>query len=100
MARFIILYNGPASTPDTSHAGWIKWFKELGNKLTDKGSPIKQASGVTIAHNGATTESSYTVNGYGVITANNIDEAIKLVSTHPFLANGDQYKIELFELGH
>jgi hypothetical protein len=27
MTSFMLLYNGPATTPEASHEGWPEWFR-------------------------------------------------------------------------
>jgi hypothetical protein len=39
MMRFLLLYSGPPTPPDSSHEGWPEWFSKVGDALVDLGSP-------------------------------------------------------------
>jgi hypothetical protein len=32
---FVLLYNGPTTSPGASHEGWPDWFQSIGDKLVD-----------------------------------------------------------------
>jgi hypothetical protein len=40
MKKLLLLYKGPATSPDASHEGWPQWFNKLGDKLVDRGLPM------------------------------------------------------------
>jgi hypothetical protein len=96
MKSMILLYNGPATPPDASHEGWPEWFQSLGDKLVDLGSPM--ANGFVVSSDGTRSERASNLNGYSVIRVEDDDEALDLVKSHPFLAGGPEYTIEVFEV--
>ena len=96
MSSFILLYNGPATPPRASHEGWPEWFQRAGEHLVDMGSPM--ANGFFFFNDTATTETATSLNGYSIIRADDRHEALDLVKDHPFLALGDEYTIEAFEV--
>jgi hypothetical protein len=46
----------------------------------------------------STTEAAIDVNGYSIVQAEDAQEAIGLLVDHPYLALGDGYTVEVFEL--
>ena len=96
MTTLIVLYRGPATPPDASHAGWPEWFERLGDKLVDRGSPM--ANGFVVGHRGSPSETAASLNGYSLIRVNDREEAVELLRDHPFLGNGPEYAIEVFEV--
>ena len=95
MKRFIIFYTGHATPPDASHAGWPEWFDQAGDALADRGSAL--VNGLSVAH-GVATPSGLAVNGYSMLQAESLDELRPLIDAHPYLAQGNGYSIEVFEL--
>ncbi len=97
MKKFILLYKGPATPPGASHEKWPPWFNKVGDKLVDKGSPMD--NGLVLHRDGSKSDTATDFNGYSIIQAKNINDAISLVKDHPFLALGKgEYSIEIFEL--
>jgi hypothetical protein len=96
MARFMLLYTGPATPPDASHEGWPEWFEALGERLVDKGSQI--AGGTALRGDGRTSDPPARLNGYSIIQAEGLDEALGLVRDHPFLTQGPEYPVQLWSL--
>jgi hypothetical protein len=92
----MVLYVGPPTPPDASHEGWPAWFVKLGDRLVDRGSPL--ANGLALHADGSTSGSATHLNGYSVIQAENIDEALGLVKDHPYLAQGRGHWIEAYRL--
>ncbi len=93
----MLFYKGPATPPGASHEKWPAWFRKTGEQLVDKGSPMKK--GLALNRDGSTSHTAANFNGYSIIQAENIDEALTLTRDHPFLAlNSDEYSIEIFEL--
>ncbi len=96
MKSLILIYKGPATPPGASHEGWPEWFQSIGDKLVDMGSPM--ANGFVVHPDGTTSASAGSLNGYSIIRAEDEDEAREMVKDHPFLALGNDYTIEIFEV--
>jgi hypothetical protein len=94
MKRFMLLYMGP-SVAHPTHEGWPEWFSKIGDALFDRGSPLM--NGVVLHSDGSDTGDAMSLNGYGMIQADDRDQALDLVRDHPLLALGPHYTIELFE---
>jgi hypothetical protein len=95
MKKFILLYHGPATPPGSSHEGWAPWFSKIGDHLVDTGSGTK--NGIVLHSDGSTSSPASPLNGYNIVQAENVEDAIRLVKDHlyPALGNGE-YSIEIF----
>ena len=96
MTTFLLLYHGPATPPDASHAGWPEWFQGLGDQLVDMGSPM--TSRFAVRSDGTTSDDAASLNGYSLIRVAGREEAIAALRSHPFLRGGDDYTIQVFEV--
>jgi hypothetical protein len=96
MKQFLLLYNGPATPPGASHAGWPEWFDRIGAALVDMGSPME--NGFVVHSDGSTADDASSLNGFSLIQAEGRDQALDLVKDHPFLALGSEYIVEVFEV--
>jgi hypothetical protein len=71
-------------------------MQKVGDALVDIGAPM--ANGRSVVDNG-TSGTPTQLNGYSIIQAENIDEALKLVENHPFLSDKTgSFSVEVFEL--
>ncbi len=96
MRRFMLLYTGPATPPNASHEGWPEWFANLGDRLTDRGSPM--ADGRVLHGDGITSGSTTRLNGYSIVQAEDMKDLLRLVKDHPYQALGGDYSIEAYSL--
>jgi hypothetical protein len=60
------------------------------------GSPL--VNGLALHADGSTGGSATQLNGYSVIQAEDLNEALGLVKDHPYLAQGRGYSIEAYRL--
>ncbi len=104
MAKFILLYNGPATPPEQMDpelvqkimGNWKTWMEKLGPAMVDMGQPM--AKGRAVVDDGSEKE-ALELSGYSIIEASNMDEAVKLVDGHPFLSDKTgKFSVEVFEL--
>ena len=95
MAKFIYLYSGGSMVPSSPEEGkksmdaWMAYFGRLGDKIVEMGAPIGQRKSI-----GGAGQSS--INGYTIISAAGLDEAVDLTKGHPHLEGGGS--IEVAEL--
>ena len=94
MPTYMLIYTGPPTPPDTTHAGWPEWFQSLGERLVDAGSPMRD--GFALRPDGTTGDTARHLNGYSVVRAEDRDAVTELVRTHPLA--GSEWAIEVFEL--
>jgi hypothetical protein len=92
----MLLYTGPATSPDASHDAWPGWFRDAGDRLVDVGSPL--IGGLAIRSDQSTTDPASRVNGYSIVEAEDVTEAIGLLGDHPYLAQGEPFTIEVHAL--
>jgi hypothetical protein len=95
MKRFLVLYKGPPTPPDAAHEGWPEWFEGIGDALVEVGSPMK--AGAVLHPDGSTSDDATGLRGYGLIQAEDQNEAIDLLRDHPLLSLGE-WVIEVFEV--
>jgi len=96
MRKFMLLYAGPATPGDASHEGWPEWFAKLGDRLTDRGSPM--ADGRVLHRDGTISGSATRLNGYSIVQAEDVNDLLSLVKDHPYQALGGEYSIEAYSL--
>ena len=104
MAKFILVYKGPASDmkdmpEDQVKAvmeAWGQWMQKVGTALVDIGQPM--ANGKSIVDDGS-EGSPALLNGYSVIEADDMESAKNLADGHPFLSEGKgNFSIDIYEL--
>lgn len=104
MAKFIILYNGPATDPSEMEEekrneimqAWGAWMGNVGDALVDVGAPM--APGVALVDDGTEADATL-LSGYSILEAQDIAAAKQLVDGHPFLSDSDgKFSVEIFEL--
>jgi hypothetical protein len=104
MAKFILVYKGPATdmenmTEEQSKAimdAWNQWIQKMGASLIDVGQPM--VNGISLVDNGS-QGSPAQLNGYSIVEAENIEGAKELANGHPFLSEGKgNFAIDIYEL--
>lgn len=104
MAKFILLYNGPATPPQDMTeekrneimVKWGEWMGKVGDAMVDMGQPM--AGGTAIIDDGSIGTATL-LNGYSIIQAENLEGAKALVAGHPFLSDGTgKFSVEIHEL--
>jgi len=101
MSKFVLLYTG-GGMPETEAEqakvmqDWADWYADLGSAVADPGNPIGPVS-KKIASNGAVSDGSGEpmVTGYTILSADSLDEAVKMAKKCPVLAGGSE--IAVFE---
>jgi len=92
MATFLITYHGGGGAPSSPEAAqqmlsaFQAWASSIGDHLIDPGAPLGAAKAVS-AGGVADTNGSRPA-GYTLITADDMDAAVALVTTHPFVGRG------------
>jgi hypothetical protein len=104
MSKFIFLYRGPATPMEefTEEQGaeqmrlWNEWMERTGPALADFGAPF--GARTSVGDDGSSPAAGE-LNGYSIVTAENLDAARALADKHPFLAEGKgRFALEIFEL--
>ncbi len=104
MAKFILLYNGPATPMEemSDEQGlavmerWQAWIGRVGDALVDVGAPM--ANGEAVVDDGS-PGSATPLNGYSIVEATDASAAKELVTDHPFLSDrSGKFSVEIHEL--
>ena len=96
MSKFVLMFHGGESPEEPSPEvmdRWMAWFGELGDSITDMGSPFRAAA--TVASDGTSTDGggSDPASGYTVIEAASLDDAVTKARTCPGLQSGGSVKV-------
>jgi YCII-related domain len=104
VAKFILLYNGPATPMEemTSEQGqavmekWQAWMGRVGDALIDVGAPM--ANGEAIVDDGSSGTATQ-LNGYTIVEADDANAVKALLDDHPFLSDrSGKFSVEIHEL--
>jgi hypothetical protein len=79
---------------------WMKWMKDLTDNghLISRGERLDQRAGKVVEKDGTTTDGPYTeakdiVGGYMIVSAADLDQAVKLCADCPVLASGGRVEV-------
>ena len=106
MAKFILLYKGPATpqaeiTPEVGAQlmqAWEAWMGKVSASLVDAGVPFTGNSTAVVAD--GSTRSASDLTGYTIVEAADLNAAKALVGGNPFLDDGSsRFAVEVYELG-
>ena len=104
MAKYILIYRGPATPMDqfTPEQGaeqmalWQAWAGRTGTALLDFGSPFGPGASV---NDDGTTGTPPEQTGYTIVEAADLDAAKSLLVGHPFLSEGKgRFAVDVYEL--
>lgn len=97
MARFLVTYHG-GGMPEDDHArqqamaAFGQWVASVGAALVDPGAPLgatKTVSGGGVVDGPADGR----IGGYSILDAADVDAAVELVRSHPFVARGGSLQV-------
>jgi hypothetical protein len=106
MKKFIVIYHTPAeaakqmantSKEDQAKGmeAWMTWAQKCGDKLVDMGAPLM--NGQRLSPGGKSSSSNKEVNGYSILQAKDMKEAMALLQGHPHLGWNAACTIEVHE---
>lgn len=106
MAEFILMYQGGADmenmTPEEGRAhreNWMAWIKGLGEAVVNPGQPLKGNRVISGSGDRAATQAVRT-SGFAIVMAPDLDAAVKIAKTDPFLALGGHIEVaEMVQMG-
>ncbi len=103
MPKFLFVYHG-GKHPETPEEGekvmaqWGAWIGGVGDGFADPGAPVgmsKTVSSGGVADNGGANPAS----GYGIVTADTIDAAVKIAKGCPIHESGGNVEVaEIIEM--
>jgi hypothetical protein len=105
MPTYLITYHGGEGMPATPEArqqvleAFGAWASGIGDAMLDPGAPL--AGSRTVSARGVTEEpAAGAASGYTLVQAGNLDAAVELVTSHPFLTRGGSLQVsEAVDLG-
>jgi hypothetical protein len=104
MAKYILLYKGPARAQENIPAaereqimqGWMQWGDKVGPALVDFGNPFAARASV---HGDGSEGAASDYTGYTIVEATDLNAAKGFCDGHPFLKDaGREFSVEVYEL--
>jgi hypothetical protein len=96
MQKFLVTYHGAgAPAPEEAQeamAAFMAWASSAGEALVDPGAPLGPAKTVT-AGSVSDGPADGPANGYSILQAADLDSAVDLVQTHPFISRGGSLQV-------
>ena len=108
MKEFVLVFrdsNNPEfkPSPEQMQEGLTSWMNWMGgiaaqNKLVNRGSRLSVSNSKTVKPNNVIVDGPYTeikefINGYTIVKAANIDEAVEMASGCPILQTGGNVEV-------
>lgn len=104
MANFMIAYYG-GKQPGSKEEGmaqmgkWKAWVEGLGDKAVNPGTPLLETKVLTSVDVQDENDPD-SMKGFAVVKAENMDDAIKIAKSDPFLENGGTIRVsQMMEMG-
>jgi hypothetical protein len=98
MPTYLVTYHGGPGMPTDPEAvqqmvaAFQAWVSEVGPAMRDPGAPLAAAK--TVSADGATDgQREASIGGYTTLEVGGLDEAVRLVRSHPFLARGGSLQV-------
>ena len=97
MAKFLVTYHGGGEPPadpamrDQMMAAFGAWAASVGDNLIDPGAPLGPAQAVT--SDGVHDDETRSVEGYTLLSADSLADAVELVRGHPFVSRGGTLRV-------
>ena len=98
MATFLVTYHGGGGMPESAEgreqmmAAFMAWAASVGDAMIDPGSPLGPRK--TVASAGVSdAPADPTLGGYTLLRADSLDDAVKAVSSHPFVGRGGTLQV-------
>jgi hypothetical protein len=99
MPKYLLAYHGGGGMPETEAEqaavmqAWEAWFTDLGSAVVDGGNPIAQTR--TVGPGGGVSDGGgpSPLSGYSLITADDLDAAVKLAAGCPVVDGGGSVEV-------
>lgn len=94
MAKYLVTYHGSQMPSDPAvmeqaRAAFGQWLQGAGGAVLDPGAPTHLVTQVSKENPVAAVE----IGGYSIIEAASLDEALKILKTHPFVGRGGTLQV-------
>lgn len=98
MPKFLITYHGsdgPPPDPEARkqiEAAFMAWAQSVGSALADPGAPLTNFK--TVSSSGVVDgQAGGVFGGYTILEAADVDAAVKLCETHPYVKRGGELQV-------
>jgi len=97
MAKFLVTYHGGGEPPadpamrEQMMAAFGAWAASVGDNMIDPGAPLGLAQAVT--SDGVQEDQTHDVEGYTLLSADTLADAVELVRSHPFVSRGGTLRV-------
>lgn len=99
MPKYVLAYHGGSGMPESAEEqakimeAWGAWFGSMGDAVVDGGNPISRA--VTVSPDRTSSEGggANPLTGYSLISADDLDGAVKLAEGCPVLDAGGTVEV-------
>ncbi|HTE57818.1 MAG TPA: hypothetical protein VK694_03655 [Verrucomicrobiae bacterium] len=88
MGKYVYIYYAGSASDGGNAEEWGKWFGELGDKLVDGGNPFAEG-GKAVNKDGVMEVHNPPATGYSIVSADSMDDAVKLSKGCPLLSSKD-----------
>lgn len=92
MKKFVYLMYGYVEPTQDVMDAWGKWFASIGNKMVDNGSPFGPGREISLTGSKELPLGMESLTGYTIISADNMDEAEKLLEGCPIISSARIYE--------
>ena len=91
MNTYLLVHRHPENYTGTADtvAAWKTWFKQLGSQLVDPGNPVFERTPV------GTCGTPLPLDGYTLVTASDLAEAVELAKGCPIIKEGGGVEVGL-----
>jgi|SRR5215469_12016038 len=97
MTTYLISYLGAGGPPPSAEAreqmmaAFGAWVASVGEHMVDPGAPLGASK--TVSSDGVSDGGAVQIGGYSLIKADDLDAAVGLVKSHPFVARGGSLQV-------
>jgi hypothetical protein len=105
MPKYLVTYHGGGGVPadpaarEQIQAAFGAWVASVGDAMVDPGAPLSASKAVS-SGGVEDTPADGRIGGYTLLRAADLDDAVALVTSHPFVSRGGTLRVsEAVELG-
>jgi hypothetical protein len=98
MPTYLVTYHGGPGMPsdpaaaEQMLAAFQAWVAEVGSAMRDPGAPLGDAR--TVSGDGDSVwQQAASIGGYSILETGDLDDAVRLVRSHPFLTRGGSLQV-------
>jgi hypothetical protein len=93
MKKFMFLYKGYVTPTHEIGRAWMDWFATVGDRMIDSGNPMSHGAEVTPDAVTPIEAGLDSLNGYSIVNADSLDDAVELAKTNPMIRSVIVYEL-------